>query len=121
MFLVLSINKIRTFIQLSKLRIALDSETTSHANLTSSLHDLNKIPDKTQQLETVRAPADSHLLLQTKGPSSVEFTKRTQKEIQDSAKKAFLIGQSEERVQALSVVMLYLCTGLQYAQGVANQ
>ncbi|KAG4075848.1 hypothetical protein HA402_003674 [Bradysia odoriphaga] len=105
---------------LSKLRIALDSETTSHANLTSSLHDLNKIPEKTQHVETVRAPADSHLLLQTKGPS-VESTKRTPKEIQDSAKKAFLIGQSEERVQALSVIMLYLCTGLQYAQGVASQ
>ncbi len=102
------------------MRIALDSETTSHANLTSSLNDLNKIPEKTQHVETIRAPTDSHLLLQTKGPS-VESTKRTQKEIQESAKKAFLIGQSEERVQALSVIMLYLCTGLQYAQGVASQ
>lgn len=102
------------------MRIALDSETTSHANLTSSLHDLNKLPEKIQHVETVRAPTDSHLLLQTKGPSA-ESTKRTQKEIQESAKKAFLIGQSEERVQALSVIMLYLCTGLQYAQGVANQ
>lgn len=111
--------------QLSKLRIALDSETTSHANLTSSLNDINKTPEKNQlisvqHVETIRAPTDSHLLLQTKGPSA-ESSKKTQKEVQENAKKAFLIGQSEERVQALSVIMLYLCTGLQYAQGVANQ
>ncbi|XP_062139482.1 PDZ domain-containing protein 8 [Drosophila sulfurigaster albostrigata] len=29
--------------------------------------------------------------------------------------------QSEERVQALSIIMLYLCTGLQHAQGVVTQ
>lgn len=113
------------FVQLSKLRIALDSETTAHANLTSSLSELNKTPEKTQSIstqnvETVRAPADSHLLLQTKGPS-MDSRKGNAREVQESAKKAFLIGQSEERVQALSVIMLYLCTGLQFAQGVANQ
>lgn len=39
---------------------------------------------------------------------------------QEAARRAFLAGQSEERVQALSVIMLHLCTGLQHAQGVAN-
>lgn len=29
--------------------------------------------------------------------------------------------RSEERVQALSIIMLYLCTGLQHAQGSAMQ
>lgn len=54
--------------------------------------------------------------------SSAESTPKKTKEHQhDLARKAILIGQSEERVQALSVVMLFLCTGLQYAQGVANQ
>lgn len=29
--------------------------------------------------------------------------------------------KSEERLQALSVIMLYLCTGLQYIQGILTQ
>lgn len=29
--------------------------------------------------------------------------------------------KSEERVQALSIIMLYLCTGLQHAQGIVMQ
>lgn len=29
--------------------------------------------------------------------------------------------KSEERVQALSIIMLYLCTGLQHAQGTVMQ
>lgn len=29
--------------------------------------------------------------------------------------------KSEERVQALSIIMLYLCTGLQHAQGTVTQ
>lgn len=29
--------------------------------------------------------------------------------------------RSDERVQALSIIMLYLCTGLQHAQGVVLQ
>lgn len=58
----------------------------------------------------------------TSSNASAESTPKRSKEHQhDLARKAILIGQSEERVQALSVVMLFLCTGLQYAQGVANQ
>lgn len=58
-----------------------------------------------------------------KGSNSAESTpKKSKQQIEaDLARGAFLIGQSEERVQALSVIMLHLCTGLQYAQGVANQ
>lgn len=92
--------------QLSKLRLALDSETTAHANLIASLN-----ADTTSAL----------------GNGSNESTPKkaaattTKENPHDLARKAFLIGQSEERVQALSVIMLHLCTGLQYAQGVANQ
>ncbi|XP_065083846.1 PDZ domain-containing protein 8 isoform X2 [Ochlerotatus camptorhynchus] len=39
----------------------------------------------------------------------------------DATRSAFLAGQSEERVQALSVIMLHLCSGLQHAQGNLNQ
>jgi hypothetical protein len=33
-----------------------------------------------------------------------------------TARKALLIGESEARLQSLSVIMLYLCNGLQHAQ-----
>lgn len=34
----------------------------------------------------------------------------------DNAHKAIVGGQSEERIQILSVIMLHLCSGLQSAQ-----
>uniref|UniRef100_A0A1A9VUM5 PDZ domain-containing protein 8 n=1 Tax=Glossina austeni TaxID=7395 RepID=A0A1A9VUM5_GLOAU len=34
-----------------------------------------------------------------------------------STNQSNILGKSEERIQALSVIMLYLCTGLQHAQG----
>lgn len=96
------------FIQLSKLKLALDSETTAHANLVAS--------------ETFSLASTLTTDYRDRRSSSAESTPR---KIKDSdhelAGKAFLVGQSEERVQALSVIMLHLCTGLQYAQGVANQ
>lgn len=107
------------FQQLSKLRLALDSETTAHANLVASESSLF-------ECKTTEKNASSNSLTtesaKTRPSSSAESTPKKSKEIEhDLAKKAFLIGQSEERVQALSVIMLHLCTGLQYAQGVANQ
>lgn len=94
--------------QLSKLKLALDSETTAHANLIASLHSDNSslaIDIKTKQSST----ATSELTL-----------KKIKDNPHDAARKAFEVGNSEARVQALSVIMLYLCTGLQYAQGIAN-
>ncbi|KFB53493.1 AGAP002576-PB-like protein [Anopheles sinensis] len=44
-----------------------------------------------------------------------------QQQQHDSTRTAFLAGQSEERVQALSIIMLHLCSGLQYVQGNLGQ
>ncbi|XP_037931626.1 PDZ domain-containing protein 8-like [Teleopsis dalmanni] len=73
---------------LSKLRLALDSETAVHSSLS--------VISKTDSID---------------GNS-------TQKKL---INKSTMLFKSEERVQALSVIMLYLCTGLQHAQGVASQ
>lgn len=72
---------------------------------------------------------ETNLLLQTKAPPAFSSSSSSlcrppierRPSQHDTAKKTFLIGQSEERVQAMSAIMLYLCTGLQYAQGVATQ
>lgn len=107
----------------------MDIETTNHSNLTSSTGDLSKNLDRSasssqQNLDTVRTNSDTNLLLQTKGPNGSPTTtsdNSIMRKSRDDTAKAFSIGQSEERVQALSVIMLHLCTGLQYAQGVATQ
>ncbi|XP_035774734.1 PDZ domain-containing protein 8-like [Anopheles albimanus] len=39
----------------------------------------------------------------------------------ESTRAAFLAGQSDERVQALSIIMLHLCSGLQCVQGNVGQ
>lgn len=102
----------------------MDHETTEHANLeiSSNLDRSNSISSQNINTENIRISSDTTLLLQTKPPQSSgsDCTPKRQNE-HEMAKKAFLIGQSEERVQALSVIMLYLCSGLQYAQGVAGQ
>lgn len=84
----------------------MDSETKAHATLASLS------PENVKILPTDTKPSGSPT---AEGPKPVKETQH------DLARKAFLLGQSEERVQALSVIMLYLCTGLQYAQGIANQ
>lgn len=106
------------------MRLALDSETTAHANLVAgekaaaSGQD-NNMPEKGAAITSSLQSSD----YKWKGSNSAETTPRKSKQQTeaDLARGAFLIGQSEERVQALSVIMLHLCTGLQYAQGVANQ
>lgn len=103
------------FLQLSKLKLALDSETTAHANLVIS-DTTALLSDKSN--EKSKLTTDYNV----RRSSSAESTPRKFKETEHNlAGKAFLVGQSEERVQALSVIMLHLCTGLQYAQGVATQ
>lgn len=83
-----------------KIRLALDSETTAHANLVASLN--------AESRERNSVSADS--------------TPRKSKENgHDLTRKAILIAQSEERVHALSTIMMHLCTGLQNAQGIAIQ
>lgn len=71
----------------------MDSETTSHADLQNSKQ-----------------------LLSTEEKDKTPKSKATEK-----IKSSIVLAQSEERVQALSVIMLFLCTGLQYAQGVGLQ
>lgn len=102
----------------------MDAETTSHTNLELAL---SEVQIKQRSNSTVEPPiraADSNLLLQTKPPTfSITGTpkKSNSGDIeQDTAHKTYLIEQSEERVHALSIIMLYLCTGLQHAQGVAG-
>lgn len=106
---------------LSKLRLALDTETSNHADLMIDSNDLklSQQKDKSAQSLDLRLGLDSTLLQQAKPPSSSE-TKDLDLETK-MAKLAFLLGQSEERVQALSIIMLHLCSGLQHAQGIATQ
>ncbi|XP_062554858.1 PDZ domain-containing protein 8 [Armigeres subalbatus] len=79
---------------LSKLHIALDCETLNQSALSATKEGVTKDEGKSK-------------------PSSTQQV--------DATRSAFLTGQSEERVQALSVIMLHLCSGLQHAQGNLNQ
>ncbi|XP_058823324.1 PDZ domain-containing protein 8 [Topomyia yanbarensis] len=80
---------------LSKLHIALDCETLNQTLLSASKDGGGKA-DENKPKNSTQPPADA-------------------------TRSAFLAGQSEERVQALSVIMLHLCSGLQHAQGNLNQ
>ncbi|XP_053691071.1 PDZ domain-containing protein 8 [Sabethes cyaneus] len=79
---------------LSKLHIALDCETLNQSALSGTKGDATKAEE-------------------SKSKTSIQSA--------DSTRSAFLAGQSEERVQALSIIMLHLCSGLQHAQGNLNQ
>lgn len=106
---------------LTKLRLALDFETSNHADLTATANELRQNREKWKVAEPLKLGSDSSLLLQTKGPAERDGRGGREENVeQKMARCAFLLGQSEERVQALSVMMLHLCSGLQYAQGVAN-
>jgi hypothetical protein len=50
-------------------------------------------------------------------PSSASRNDLTPNSQVESVQKSFINGQSEERIQVLSVIMLHLCSGLQAAQG----
>lgn len=112
---------------LSKLRLALDYETSNHADLTANANELrqHRAPmPAAVVVEPLKMGTDSTILLQTK--SATEKDNKGGRgggggggdpELEAKiAKCAFLLGQSEERVQALSVIMLYLCSALQSAQ-----
>lgn len=105
------------------MRLALDSETTAHANLVASESGAALVESKTpEKCATSNNGSSLTTDFKARRSSSAESTPKKAKDSEAEATKgAFLIGQSEERVQALSVIMLHLCTGLQYAQGVASQ
>ncbi|XP_013118912.1 PDZ domain-containing protein 8 [Stomoxys calcitrans] len=84
---------------LTKLRLALDSETAIHSNLAASIKNGNN-----ENINTTTTPSGDGINTQHQHNN-----------------KSNILGKSEERIQALSVIMLYLCTGLQHAQGVAMQ
>lgn len=95
-------------LQLSKLRLALDSETTAHANLVQE----SKASEKNATVTTTNSTQSSDY--KWRGSNSADSTpKKSKQQIEaDLTRGAFLIGQSEERVQALSVCMLHLHTAL---------
>lgn len=86
-------------------------ETTNYARLSSTpaaTDEPVKSSDSTSREQTTTTAAEQRR-------SSTASLSQS-----DETRRAFLVGQSEERVQALSVIMLHLCTGLQFAQGVAT-
>lgn len=91
---------INCLLQLARLRIALDLETVNHTDV---------VANAAQQVDGASNAGVS--------PTSTPQRKWS---TSDGARQAFLVGQSEERVHALSVIMLFLCSGLQHAQGVAS-
>lgn len=111
---------------LSKLRLALDFETTNHADLTATANELRQGREKPPvSIEPLKIGGDGSIMLQTKcatggAGSQEERGVRGDSELEKIARCALLLGQSEERVHALSVIMLYLCSGLQTAQGSAS-
>lgn len=108
---------------LSKLRLALDYETSNHADLTANANELRQFRDKPASVEALKLGSDASIVLQTKSPLEKELKKgRIDSDLEAKITRcAFLLGQSEERVQALSVIMLYLCSALQCAQGSVSQ
>lgn len=86
---------------MARLRIALDVETANHSDIVTDVPQ----EDGFSNSNTNASP--------TSTPNRKMSTA-------DGARQAFIVGQSELRVQALSVIMLFLCTGLQHAQGVAS-
>lgn len=104
-----------------RLRHVLDVETTYFAQLSAAdaktaVQEGGKFAVSDGADAAAAAAADLDRSPSRRRPSNASLQQQS-----DEARKAFLVGQSEERVQALSVIMLHLCTGLQYAQGVATQ
>lgn len=88
----------------------MDIVTTAHSNLTNYVEGLNS--------SQADACIEADLMTKTKPSFVLQYQQSTNNM---KADRKTLIRQSEERVQALSTIMLHLCTGLQYAQGVAKQ
>lgn len=97
---------------LTKLRLALDSETSNHSKL------LEVNPNESSIIKSVSNESTRSQSNEKINETEAAISPNSK---EANARKAFDLGKSEERVQALSVIMLYLCTGLQHAQGVAFQ
>lgn len=95
---------------MARLRILLDVETTNYSRLSTAPAGADE-PAKSCDSPSRDAMSAA---TESRRPSATSLSQS------DETRRAFLIGQSEERVQALSVIMLHLCTGLQFAQGVAT-
>ncbi|XP_053657999.1 PDZ domain-containing protein 8 [Anopheles marshallii] len=94
---------------LSKLHIALDYETINQSVLSAT-----KESNSSSGSSGAGANANCKEITDTKGKCAAQ-------QQHDSTRSAFLAGQSEERVQALSIIMLHLCSGLQCVQGNLGQ
>ncbi|XP_049279719.1 PDZ domain-containing protein 8 [Anopheles funestus] len=94
---------------LSKLHIALDYETINQSVLNAT-----KESNSSSGSSGAGANPNSKEITDGKGKCAAQ-------QQHDSTRSAFLAGQSEERVQALSIIMLHLCSGLQYVQGNLGQ
>uniref|UniRef100_A0A1B0GJQ9 PDZ domain-containing protein 8 n=1 Tax=Lutzomyia longipalpis TaxID=7200 RepID=A0A1B0GJQ9_LUTLO len=101
---------------LAKLRLALDMETTTHADLSMASAELRTA--KLSKVESPRVSSDANH--GGKGSDARKAASREKEAEAEMARIAFLLGQSEERVQALSVIMLHLCSALQHAQSIAS-
>lgn len=99
---------------MSRLRIVLDVETTNYSRLSTPTLATAAAAD--EPVKSGDSPSRDAIGVATESrrPSTASLSQT------EETRRAFLIGQSEERVQALSVIMLHLCTGLQFAQGVAT-
>nr|XP_014088967.1 PDZ domain-containing protein 8 isoform X1 [Bactrocera oleae] len=80
-------------------------------NLYSELSTAERIEKINSLLSKLRLALDSETSLYS-SLASVDASKRDNIDASSTT-----LGKSEDRVQALSVIMLYLCTGLQHAQG----
>lgn len=109
--------------QLLRLRIVLDVETMTFAQLSAPPQATQADTEPTEPTE--RSPTRPPRRPSTQSITSLQqpstTTTTATASATDETRRAIQMGQSEERVQALSMIMLHLCTGLQFAQGVATQ
>ncbi|XP_067641097.1 PDZ domain-containing protein 8 isoform X2 [Eurosta solidaginis] len=82
--------------------------------LYSDLNGTERVDKINLLLSKIRLALDS----ETELYSTLTTASTTKSEIMADASRSLTFGKTEERVQALSVIMLYLCTGLQNAQSV---
>ncbi|XP_058062744.1 PDZ domain-containing protein 8 [Anopheles bellator] len=98
---------------LSKLHTALDYETINQAASVSAPKESNGGPGNVT-VGTAAGSASGKELADGRAKAAPQ-------QQHDGTRVAFLAGQSDERVQALSIIMLHLCSGLQCVQGNVGQ
>ncbi|XP_049532563.1 PDZ domain-containing protein 8 [Anopheles darlingi] len=110
---------------LSKLHTALDYETINQSALvvTKESNGATSAPVGASSNGVGGSGANTNGKEPTDGKpkQSVPQQQQQQQQQHESTRAAFLAGQSDERVQALSIIMLHLCSGLQCVQGNVGQ